>query len=111
MVTYGGMNRMPIKLGAGPLIFQDITMKGFWMSRWYENQQKELSLDSSVLNNSQSLTAQRHQMISDIVNWIFTGQLETFSQLVPFEEFQDALEPPSTHGFFPMKKILSFSQK
>ena len=34
--TYGGMSRRPVTVGAGNLIFGDVTVKGFWMSRWHE---------------------------------------------------------------------------
>eukprot|EP01126_Amoeba_proteus_P010075 TRINITY_DN1390_c0_g1_i11.p1 TRINITY_DN1390_c0_g1~~TRINITY_DN1390_c0_g1_i11.p1 ORF type:complete len:301 (+),score=59.33 TRINITY_DN1390_c0_g1_i11:456-1358(+) len=35
MVTYGGMSRQPVTVATSPFIFNDITLKGFWMSRWY----------------------------------------------------------------------------
>ena len=34
MVTYGGMSKQPLMVPAGPLIFNDIELKGFWMTRW-----------------------------------------------------------------------------
>jgi len=34
MVTYGGMSRQPLMVPAGPLIFSDIRLRGFWMTRW-----------------------------------------------------------------------------
>lgn len=41
MVTYGGMSKQPIKLGTGLLIFKDIQMRGFWVSRWYKKASRE----------------------------------------------------------------------
>jgi trans-2-enoyl-CoA reductase len=35
MVTYGGMSLKPVTVPTGPFIFNDITLKGFWMSKWY----------------------------------------------------------------------------
>lgn len=32
IVTYGGLARKPVTLGAGALIFKDIRAKGFWLS-------------------------------------------------------------------------------
>lgn len=34
MVTYGGMSRKPILLGTASLIFKDIHLCGFWLTRW-----------------------------------------------------------------------------
>ena len=34
MVTYGGMSRMPMLVPAGPLIFNDIRLVGYWMTQW-----------------------------------------------------------------------------
>lgn len=32
IVTYGGLARKPVTLGAGALIFKDVRAKGFWLS-------------------------------------------------------------------------------
>ena len=37
MVTYGGMSRQPMRLGAGMLIFKDLRFRGFWVSRWSDD--------------------------------------------------------------------------
>lgn len=34
--TYGAMSRKPLTVGAGPLIFNDIRVRGLWVSRWIE---------------------------------------------------------------------------
>ncbi|NUN93239.1 MAG: zinc-binding dehydrogenase [Verrucomicrobiae bacterium] len=36
LVTYGGMSRRPISLGAGPMIFKDLRYRGFWVTRWFQ---------------------------------------------------------------------------
>lgn len=41
MVTYGAMSRQPMRVGAGGLIFRDITHRGFWVSRWAAEQPEE----------------------------------------------------------------------
>jgi hypothetical protein len=34
MVTYGGMSRQPVTVSTTAFIFKDVTLRGFWMSRW-----------------------------------------------------------------------------
>jgi len=34
LVTYGGMNKKPITVTTSPFIFNNLTMKGFWISKW-----------------------------------------------------------------------------
>jgi trans-2-enoyl-CoA reductase len=34
-VTYGGMSREPVVVPTSALIFQDVHVRGFWMSEWY----------------------------------------------------------------------------
>lgn len=41
MVTYGGMSKQPIRVGTGLLIFKDIQLRGFWVSRWYKKASRE----------------------------------------------------------------------
>jgi mitochondrial enoyl-[acyl-carrier protein] reductase / trans-2-enoyl-CoA reductase len=41
MVTYGGMSKQPIRLGTGLLIFKDIQLRGFWVTRWYKKASRE----------------------------------------------------------------------
>eukprot|EP00741_Cyanophora_paradoxa_P023686 tig00021612_g22880.t1 len=37
MVTYGGMSRKPVTIPTSALIFKDITVRGFWLSRWADS--------------------------------------------------------------------------
>ncbi len=37
IVTYGAMARQPLKIPNGMLIFDDLTWRGFWVSRWYRD--------------------------------------------------------------------------
>eukprot|EP00761_Pharyngomonas_kirbyi_P010074 gb/GECH01010092.1/.p1 GENE.gb/GECH01010092.1/~~gb/GECH01010092.1/.p1 ORF type:complete len:379 (+),score=83.83 gb/GECH01010092.1/:1-1137(+) len=41
MVTYGGMSRKPFYLSSTPLIFKDITLKGFWLQKWLSEHSAE----------------------------------------------------------------------
>lgn len=34
MVTYGGMAKLPVTATNSAFIFKDITLRGFWLSRW-----------------------------------------------------------------------------
>ena len=34
LVTYGGTSKQPVSVPVGPFIFKDITLRGFWMTRW-----------------------------------------------------------------------------
>ena len=37
MVTYGAMARQPVKVPNGFLIFKDVRLRGYWLSRWLES--------------------------------------------------------------------------
>ncbi|KAM0805954.1 hypothetical protein BDR22DRAFT_878219 [Usnea florida] len=41
MVTYGGMSKKPMLVGASMLIFKDIRFSGFWVSRWSDAHPEE----------------------------------------------------------------------
>jgi trans-2-enoyl-CoA reductase len=41
MVTYGAMSKQPVTLPMGLLIFKDIQFKGFWVSRWSDQNPEE----------------------------------------------------------------------
>jgi len=40
-VTYGAMSRQPVTVGNGSLIFSNLTVRGFWVSRWLEETRRE----------------------------------------------------------------------
>ncbi len=41
LITYGAMDGRPAPFPARLLIFNDIRLRGFWVSRWYENSSRE----------------------------------------------------------------------
>jgi hypothetical protein len=41
MITYGGMSRRPVMVPTGRQIFNDISLRGFWLSRWVQQNSKE----------------------------------------------------------------------
>ncbi|KAJ1354739.1 hypothetical protein KIN20_011749 [Parelaphostrongylus tenuis] len=78
MVTYGGMSKMPLQVPTGPLIFNDIRLKGFWMSRWYE-----------VPGNLE----ERKHMYAELSAWMKAGDFRPpHFQKRPLEEHTKALE-------------------
>jgi mitochondrial enoyl-[acyl-carrier protein] reductase / trans-2-enoyl-CoA reductase len=36
VVTYGAMAKQPLRIGNGLLIFKELSLHGYWISRWYE---------------------------------------------------------------------------
>ncbi|CAD6192537.1 unnamed protein product [Caenorhabditis auriculariae] len=61
MVTYGGMSKQPVQCPTGPLIFKDIRLQGFWMSRWY-------GLEKNV--------EERKHMYKELGEWMKSGEIQ-----------------------------------
>lgn len=60
MVSYGAMSKMPMQVPTGPLIFKDIRLTGFWMSRWYEDHRN---------------LEERKLMYTELSGWMKAGHL------------------------------------
>lgn len=60
MVTYGGMSKQPVTVPTGSLIFQDVSVRGFWMSQWSIDHQKD---DGKV------------NMLNEVCSMVQKGQL------------------------------------
>jgi NADPH:quinone reductase-like Zn-dependent oxidoreductase len=41
LVTYGGIKGKPGMFSVGPTIFRDLTLRGFWLVRWFANNPRE----------------------------------------------------------------------
>lgn len=41
LVTYGAMSRKPLRVSNGHLIFKDLIVRGFWVSRWLKEAPRE----------------------------------------------------------------------
>jgi hypothetical protein len=41
LVTYGGMAKQPVTVPVSALIFRDVALRGFWMTRWNQTQAAE----------------------------------------------------------------------
>jgi len=37
LVNYGLMSGEPCQVSATPFVFRDVTLKGFWLARWFRN--------------------------------------------------------------------------
>ncbi|GMR37026.1 hypothetical protein PMAYCL1PPCAC_07221, partial [Pristionchus mayeri] len=66
MVTYGGMSKQPLSIPTAAFIFNDVSLRGFWMSRWYE----------------EGNTEERNVMYRDLADWFVSGKMKT----PPFEK-------------------------
>jgi len=76
MVTYGGMSRKPITIPTSPFIFDDITLKGFWLTRWIQEHSK----------------SERKEMLAQVSKLIKNKKLTLFLETHKFSEFQHALK-------------------
>jgi len=41
IITYGAMSREPLIIPATPLLFKGLTAKGFWVSKWHQENSEE----------------------------------------------------------------------
>eukprot|EP01035_Chromulina_nebulosa_P024978 gene24978-32547_t len=79
IVTYGGTSKKPIALPLDLLTYKQITLKGFWISKWYD----ENSLDL------------RKKILGEISQLIRENKLIFFYELHDFDDFYYALEKSS----------------
>lgn len=61
IVTYGAMSRRPLTIPAAPLIFKNLSLKGFWVTDWYKK-----NADSNL----------RQEMLEDILGWYEQNRLK-----------------------------------
>lgn len=76
MVTYGGMSKKPITVSTSAFIFKDLSLKGFWL-------QKCMSMDK---------VQECRVMIDHLLALMRDGKLKYEMELVPFENFNSALD-------------------
>lgn len=75
-ITYGAMGRKPITLPNGLLIFQDIRIRGLWVTRWTDNAPREEVL--SVYQNLAERVAEGNI-------------IQPVDKVFPLDEWSDAL--------------------
>ncbi|XP_031437956.1 enoyl-[acyl-carrier-protein] reductase, mitochondrial [Clupea harengus] len=79
LVTYGGMAKKPLQIPAKSLIFQNISLKGFWMTQWKRNNRKDFHLLQS--------------MVDALCAMLRSGQLTPPTcVLVPFQNYRQAIQ-------------------
>eukprot|EP01118_Nematostelium_gracile_P003532 TRINITY_DN140_c1_g1_i1.p1 TRINITY_DN140_c1_g1~~TRINITY_DN140_c1_g1_i1.p1 ORF type:complete len:177 (-),score=61.35 TRINITY_DN140_c1_g1_i1:4-534(-) len=76
MVTYGGMSRRPVVVPTSALIFNNINLRGFWLTHWLE----------------QNPVEQRQKMLDSIYDLIRRDKLKMWMETWRFDSFQDALK-------------------
>uniref|UniRef100_A0A6A7G9X3 Enoyl-[acyl-carrier-protein] reductase, mitochondrial n=2 Tax=Hirondellea gigas TaxID=1518452 RepID=A0A6A7G9X3_9CRUS len=91
MITYGGMSRKPVTIPTGLLIFNDIVLKGFWLSKWTETHSE----------------TEQNEMISALTEMIEKGTLKWKIQREKFENICEILQT-NNKSFSSGKKVLMF---
>jgi len=79
LVTYGGMSRQPVTLPASALMHNNVTARGFWMSRW----------------NREASRAEREAMVAAVAGMMEDGTLDLWVERHPFADFAHALRKAS----------------
>lgn len=83
LVTYGAMGLQPLRIPNGLLIFKDLQVRGFWVSRWYRN----------------AAPAERDGLFQQLFEWAARGLLHTPVEAVyPFERVKEALSHAMRSG-------------
>ncbi|XP_065560859.1 enoyl-[acyl-carrier-protein] reductase, mitochondrial-like isoform X3 [Artemia franciscana] len=95
MVTYGGMSKQPLTVPTAALIFKDITLKGFWMTRWNWLHDKD---------------GQREHLVNELCSLAKQGVLQSPPHtLVHIDSWITAIEGATdSRGLVGTKYILSF---
>ncbi|BAU73496.1 zinc-dependent alcohol dehydrogenase family protein [Metapseudomonas furukawaii] len=60
LVNYGRMSGEPCQVGVSSLVFRDVTLKGFWLARWFR----------------QASPQQQKQLFGELIQLIASGQLK-----------------------------------
>lgn len=97
MVTYGGMSREPVTVPTSSLIFKDLQIRGFWMTRWSKE-------------NANSVD--RFEMFSELISMMTSNELQApVHEMVEFENYKEALLNTLTiKGMIGKKYILKFEK-
>ena len=88
VVTYGGMSKRPFVVPFDLLTQKQLSLKGFWISKWNTEHTKE----------------ERSAMIDEVVKMIRNDQLSFFYELYDFDDFSYALQQASEP--FKFRKVI-----
>ena len=75
IATYGGMSKRPLQVPTGQLIFHDVKVVGFWMSRWNERATEE----------------ERREMRETVGQWMREGKLTVEVEEFPLSDLTGAI--------------------
>ncbi|KAJ8893465.1 hypothetical protein PR048_006063 [Dryococelus australis] len=98
MVTYGGMSREPVPVHTSLLIFNNVTLRGYWMTAW---------------THKHAGSPQHQQMTDHISQLLIEGKLKSpVHKLVPVTAYKEAIESVlNTRGFVGFKHLFDFQNK
>ncbi|XP_078423471.1 enoyl-[acyl-carrier-protein] reductase, mitochondrial isoform X1 [Cetorhinus maximus] len=90
IVTYGGMAKQPVTVPVSALIFNNVKIRGFWVTQWKRDQGHDLL----------------QEMISELCDFIQAGMLRApVCTKIKFQDYQTALKAATT-PFISSKQIL-----
>lgn len=97
LVTYGGMSREPVTVPTSALIFNQVSLHGFWMSQWAKDHFGD---------------GRREQMYEELIQLMVSGALKpVVHKLVPFSDFKNVLDGAmNIKGMAGHKLIFDFSK-
>jgi len=95
LVTYGGMSRQPAHIPTGLLIFKDIRARGFWLSRWVEENSVE----------------ERYRMFEQLQPLVASGQLTLRTRGFHINNFRAAVAHATSTGGTDEKAILLLQER
>lgn len=97
MVTYGGMSREPVTVPTSSLIFKDLQIRGFWMTRWANNPDHSLN---------------RVEMLDELISMMTNNELHgPVHEMIDFENYQHALTNAMTMKGMTGKKFILYFGK
>lgn len=75
IVTYGAMSRKPVTLPASPFLFKNISLKGFWLSKW-------------IMQHTQ---AERTAMYTQLIEMMNSGKLRLWLERHNLSQIAEAV--------------------
>lgn len=94
-VTYGGMSREPVTIPTSALIFKDLQIRGFWMTRWVKNP------DNNI---------ERMEMLEELISMMTNNELQgPLYEMIDFDNYKEAIENTlDVKGMTGKKYVLQF---